>query len=61
MGENDPKPVPKALQLIADALSELRADKPGDRSETDRRYAIVITEVEKAEAIARYFLLGRPQ
>lgn len=32
-------------------LYELRQQKPNDRSEKDRYWAIVVTEVEKAKAI----------
>lgn len=32
-------------------LLELRRQKPNDRSDKDRYWAIVITEVEKAKAI----------
>jgi hypothetical protein len=36
-----------------DTLVELRDNKPNDRSELDRRYAVTITEMEKVYA---YFL-----
>lgn len=34
-----------------DMLRALQDGKPGDRSIADRRWAIVITEVEKAQAL----------
>lgn len=34
-----------------DLLQALRAQKPNDRSDQDRYWAIVITEVEKAKAV----------
>ena len=38
------------LSSLKGALSTLRAVKPEDRSGIDRRYAIVITELEKVFA-----------
>ena len=37
-------------QSIADTIVMLRDAKPDDRSEKDRRFAVVITEMEKAQA-----------
>lgn len=36
---------------IRAALKQLRISKPGDRSEKDRWYQIVITDVEKALSV----------
>jgi hypothetical protein len=47
-----------ATQLIASAIIALQTQKPNDRSELDRRYAIVITEAEKLLAITKMFLMG---
>lgn len=35
---------------LREALESLKAEKPNDRSDADRRYAIAITELEKAIA-----------
>ncbi len=35
---------------LATLLQEMKNSKPNDKSEVDRRYAIVITELEKAYA-----------
>ena len=37
-------------QLFLRLFEHLKEDKPNDRSELDRRYAIVLTELEKAFA-----------
>ena len=39
-----------ALYAVGDALEVLRAGKPGDRSEMDRRWAVAVTEMEKVYA-----------
>ena len=36
----------------------LKKNKPGDRSEVDRRFAIAITETEKLRAYLEVFLLA---
>jgi len=36
----------KALQLLREALEEMREAKPEERSELARRYAVSITELE---------------
>lgn len=41
---------------FVDFIAALRAAKPNDRSEKDRYYAIVITEVEKAFAVFSTFV-----
>lgn len=38
------------------ALDDLKGNKPNDRGDQDRRWAIVITETQKLLAIARAFL-----
>jgi hypothetical protein len=37
----------KKEEFLRYALQELKKEKPNDRSELDRRYAICITELEK--------------
>ena len=44
------------FELLYDVLEEVRAKKPNDRSEVDRRYAILITELEKLVAYSEYWL-----
>lgn len=39
---------------LGNVLNEFQAKKPNDRSEKDRRYAVTITELEKA--IAWFYL-----
>lgn len=51
-GEFETKDDIPATALLA-ALESLKEFKPGDRSETDRHYAVTITMVEQAYA---YFL-----
>lgn len=38
-------------------LNELRKDKPSERSEIARRYAVAITELEKAIAYLRVYIV----
>lgn len=40
-----------AEEAFEELLNTLRAQKPNDRSDRDRYWAIVITEVEKAKAV----------
>jgi hypothetical protein len=47
----------RAFRLLREALGEIQATKPGDRSEIDRRYAIVITMIEKAIAYFGYYIM----
>jgi hypothetical protein len=44
----------KTLQLLKEALAEMREAKPEERSELARRYAVAITELEKVVA---YFVV----
>ena len=37
----------EALELMKKALVRLQEEKPNDRSDKDRRYAIMITDLEK--------------
>ena len=37
----------KTLELLKEALREMKASKPNDRSERDRYTAIAITDLEK--------------
>jgi hypothetical protein len=43
-----------ALDKLEEALAQLRQEKPEDRSELARRYAVTITELEKVLA---YFVV----
>ena len=49
----DSDPVATALQ---NALAVLREQKPNDKSEIDRRYAVTITEMEKVIAYYTTFI-----
>jgi hypothetical protein len=40
------------------ALSHLRVNKPGDRSELDRVYAVAITDLEKVVAYFQVYAVG---
>lgn len=47
----DPKPTPKdVISALGVALKTLKAAKPEDRTQTDRRYAATITDLEKVMA-----------
>lgn len=47
----DPKPTPKdVIHSLGVALKTLKAAKPEDRTQTDRRYAVTITDLEKVMA-----------
>jgi hypothetical protein len=48
--------VDTALKALDQALSELRRNKPNDRSDADRYWAIVITDVEKALAVFKTYV-----
>lgn len=52
------KPEAYADTLLKATVDLLQRCKPNDRSDRDRRFAIVITEVEKVQAILRQFLLS---
>lgn len=41
------------LEKLMDVRLLLRQDKPGDRTDRDRHFAICITELEKFEALYR--------
>lgn len=50
----------KVLFVLETALLALEMEKPGDRSEVDRSYAVTITEMEKVIAyFDRYVVQGR--
>lgn len=44
----------ESLKLLREALDEVRNQKPNDRSELDRVYAVVITDIEKVIAYLHY-------
>jgi hypothetical protein len=48
--------VDTALKALDQALFELRRNKPNDRSDADRYWAIVITDVEKALAVFKTYV-----
>jgi hypothetical protein len=46
------------LAKLADVYLLLRQEKPGDRSEKDRHFAICITELEKFVALYRGLIIN---
>jgi hypothetical protein len=46
-----------AIKALDQALFELRRNKPNDRSDADRYWAIVITDVEKAMAVFKTYVM----
>lgn len=44
------------IKILMHALALLQDHKPNDRSEKDRHYAIVITELEKVYAYYKTFI-----
>jgi hypothetical protein len=48
------------LERFQELLDTLRNAKPNDRSEADRYYAIVITEVEKSKAVYMAYCQSEP-
>lgn len=54
------KPEDQAMETeFLDFINKLKAAKPNDRSERDRYWAITITELEKAFAIFKTFVVDR--
>jgi hypothetical protein len=51
--------MPKKITLTRtqDLIDMLREEKPGDRSELDRRYAVVLTELEKVQVLINHYLV----
>jgi hypothetical protein len=47
-----------AFTTIQDTIAYLRGLKPNDKSDKDRRYAIVLTDLEKAMAYYAYYVIG---
>lgn len=43
---------------LDELIERMKSAKPGDRSDIDRRFAIVITELEKVEAYFAYFIIN---
>lgn len=43
---------------IKSLLDEIRKDRPQERSELSRRYAVAITELEKVQAYFELYVLG---
>lgn len=56
MGEQKSKDQ-ECLDAIGEALLKLGQSKPKDRSELARRYAVTITELEKAYAYFRTWVI----
>ena len=46
----------KTKKQIQIAIDYVRAEKPNDKSELDRRYAIVLTELEKIQVLINHYL-----
>lgn len=47
---------PAFIGQLEKALEQLEKDKPNDRSEVDRMYAIAKTDLEKLIAFCNYYL-----
>ncbi len=47
----------EAASLLQSSLKAFRDAKPGDRSEIDRRFAIVITDLEKLACYAKQYII----
>lgn len=45
-----------ATRILENALNAFKTEKPNDRSDLDRRYAVVITEIEKVFAYAYAYI-----
>jgi hypothetical protein len=45
------------LGKLRELKMEIQIAKPDDRSAVDRRYAIVLTELEKIEAYMHYYIV----
>lgn len=43
---------------LSELVEKMKSAKPGDRSDMDRRFAIVITELEKVEAYFAHFIIN---
>ena len=50
---------PNALDKLEEALDALRAEKPQERGEDARRYAVAITELEKVIAYFVTFVVEK--
>lgn len=44
------------LEKINEVQRVLQENKPGDRSDEDRHFAILLTELEKFKALVLYYL-----
>lgn len=51
-----PPSAPNYLVTLNIALEQMQAEKPMDRSEMDRRFAIAITDLEKLIAYAAVYM-----
>jgi hypothetical protein len=46
----------KSLQLMEEALAAMKAEKPEERSDRARAYAVAITELEKVIAYFKVYI-----
>ena len=54
-------PESRILSSLDHALSITRSNKPGDLSQTDRRYDIVTTDLEKVIAYFKMYIMNRSE
>jgi hypothetical protein len=55
---SEPRPTPEDCHTtLKNVLAELRYASPGDGSDTDKRWDVVITKLEEAEAYFRTYIL----
>lgn len=47
---------PEFIALLEEALRKIEEEKPNDRSEVDRKYAIAKTDLEKLVAYCNFYL-----
>ncbi len=45
------------FRFMERCLAEIKADRPNDRSEIDRRYAVTITDFEKVMAYFKTYII----
>lgn len=48
----------KLFSSLCDVVSTAKSEKPNDRSDLDRRYAVVITDLEKVLAYTSQYIVG---
>lgn len=47
---------PTIVEIFEQLFNALKAEKPNDRSEVDRSYAILLTELEKAYSYFIFYI-----